>query len=59
LRELAKVDELQVAIVEYRFFIGLTIEETATVMGLAQRKVEREGKAAEAWLKLYMTPSNE
>lgn len=55
--ELAKEDEQQVAIIEYHFFIGLSFEQTATVMGLSPRKVEREWKAAQTWLKLYMTPS--
>jgi RNA polymerase sigma factor (TIGR02999 family) len=57
LAELAKEDERQVAIIEYRFFIGLTIEETATVIGLSPRTVEREWKAAQAWLNRYMTTS--
>ena len=57
LAELAKEDERQVAIIEYRFFIGLSIEETATVMGLSPRTVVREWQAAQAWLKLYMTTS--
>jgi RNA polymerase sigma factor (TIGR02999 family) len=57
LAELANEDERQVAIIEYRFFIGLSIEETATVMGLSPRTVVREWQAAQAWLKLYMTTS--
>ncbi|HET6979310.1 MAG TPA: ECF-type sigma factor [Pyrinomonadaceae bacterium] len=57
LAKLAREDERQVAIIEYRFFIGLSIEETATVMGLSPRTVVREWTAAQAWLKLYMTKS--
>ena len=53
--DLATEDERQVAIVEYRFFIGLSIEETASVMGLSPRTVMREWQAARAWLNLYMT----
>lgn len=59
LAELAKQDERQAAIVEYRFFIGLSIEQTATVMDLSPRTVVREWKAAQAWLKLYMITSGD
>lgn len=57
LAELAKENERLVAVVEYRFFIGLSIDETAEVMGVASRTVERDWKYAQAWLKRYMTTS--
>ena len=57
LAELAKENERLVAVVEYRFFIGLSIDETAEVMGVAPRTVERDWKYAQAWLKRYMTTS--
>ena len=49
----------QAEVVEYRFFIGLSINETAEVMGLAPRTVERDWEFAQAWLQRYMTTSDQ
>ncbi len=38
-------------IVELRFFAGLTIEETAKVLGLSSRLVDKEWRFARAWLR--------
>jgi DNA-directed RNA polymerase specialized sigma24 family protein len=37
-------------IVELRFFGGLTIEETAAVLGVAHATVERQWTFAKTWL---------
>lgn len=50
LRHLAALDRQQAAIVELRFFAGLTIEETAEVLGLSARSVNREWLIAKGWL---------
>lgn len=50
LRELAEFDEQQSRIVELRFFGGLTIEETAHVVGISPATVKREWSLAKAWL---------
>ncbi len=50
LRRLAKLDLRQNQIVELRFFGGLTTEETAEVLGVSARTVEREWTLAKAWL---------
>ena len=50
LSELAKFDERQSKIVELRFFGGLTIEETASVMGISVATVKREWILARTWL---------
>ena len=42
-------------ITELRFFGGLTVEETAEVMGLAPVTVMREWRRAKAWLHTAMT----
>src|SRR5262249_25764742 len=47
---LANVDPQRSHIVELRFFGGLTIEETAQVMGVSTPTVERGWRAARAWL---------
>jgi RNA polymerase sigma factor (TIGR02999 family) len=50
LDRLARFDEDQRRIVELRFFAGLTVEETALVLGRSPRTVKREWQLARAWL---------
>jgi RNA polymerase sigma factor (TIGR02999 family) len=50
LDELAKMDPQQAKIVEFRFFGGLTIEETAHAMNISPSTVKLEWKIAKAWL---------
>ena len=51
LEALEKVDARKGRIVELRFFAGLTVEETATVMELSPQTVAREWTFAKAWLR--------
>jgi RNA polymerase sigma factor (TIGR02999 family) len=51
LTELAGLDPRQARIVELRFFGGLTIEETAEVVGVSHTIVERDWAMARAWLR--------
>lgn len=51
LRALHRVDPRQGSIVELRFYGGLTVEETAGVLGIAPITVKREWRVAKAWLK--------
>ena len=51
LDELAKMDSQQSRIVELKFFGGLSIEETAEVLGVSHATVERDWKMARAWLR--------
>jgi len=55
LKELAEFDEQQSRIVELRFFGGLTIEETAHVVGISPATVKREWAMAKAWLHRKLT----
>lgn len=50
LETLAKVDPQQSRIVELRFFGGLSIEDTANVLGISPATVKRDWAAARAWL---------
>jgi RNA polymerase sigma factor (TIGR02999 family) len=50
LNHLAKIDERKSRIVELRFFGGLSADETAQVLGLAEITVKREWLKAKAWL---------
>src|SRR6266545_164661 len=50
LTRLAEVDPAQARLVELRFFSGMTVEETAHVLGWSPRTVKREWRLAKAWL---------
>lgn len=50
LKRLAELDPDQARVVELRFFGGLTVEETAEVIGSSPRTVKREWRSARAWL---------
>jgi len=51
LEELAKFDARKGQIVELRFFGGLTIEETAEVLGVSPGTVSLDWTTAKAWLR--------
>jgi len=50
LRDLAALDERKSQIIELRFFGGLSMEETAEVMKISPSTVQRDWRAAKAWL---------
>jgi len=51
LARLAEHDADQARLVELRYFGGLTIEETADVLGVSPATVKRSWMVARAWLK--------
>lgn len=50
LRRLEALDIQQVKIVELRYIVGLSVEETAAALGLSERTVKRDAAMAKAWL---------
>ena len=50
LTRLAKKDKQQARIVELRYFSGLTIEETADILGISPATIKRDWKMTKAWL---------
>ena len=50
LNQLAQRDSQQSRIVELRFFAGLTVEETAAILGISPATVKRDWSLARAWL---------
>ena len=54
LNKLAAMDPQQSRLIKLRYFGGLSIEETAVVMGMSARTVDRIWVAARAWLRLEM-----
>jgi len=50
LGRLAELDPRRAAVVEHRYFAGLSIPETARILGVAPATVERDWRTARAWL---------
>ncbi len=55
LSDLAKLDGRKARVIELRFFGGLSVEETAQVLGISVATVGREQRFAEAWLHTQLT----
>ncbi len=54
LRALAEVDPRRAQVVELRFFGGLTVPEIAEATGASVATVERDWRAARAWLRVHL-----
>jgi RNA polymerase sigma factor (TIGR02999 family) len=50
LERLAVRDPRKAELVKHRYFVGLTLEETAAAMGISERTAKREWSYARAWL---------
>lgn len=57
--KLGRMHERLARIVDVRFFAGLTIEETAHVLGVSQSTVKTDWKFARAWLDMELAPGRE
>jgi RNA polymerase sigma factor (TIGR02999 family) len=51
LAELEKEDPLKAQIVNLRYFTGMSVRETAQVLGLSERTLHRHWRFIKAWLK--------
>jgi RNA polymerase sigma factor (TIGR02999 family) len=56
LNELRKIDERKCRIVELRYFLGCTVDETAEMLGLSKATVDRELKFARGWIQERLSP---
>ncbi len=56
LTRLTVEDEFVGKVVELRFFGGLSVEETAQVLKVPKRRVEREWTFGRAWLRTELGP---
>ncbi len=56
LERLAMLDARQARVVELRYFVGLSIEETAAVIGASVATVKRDWMVARAWLQRELSP---
>jgi RNA polymerase sigma factor (TIGR02999 family) len=59
LTELARRDERQARVVEYRYFGGLTVPEVAEVLGVSRSTVEDDWRMARAWLRVHLRETDE
>jgi len=50
LRELESLHSRQARVIELRFFAGLSVDETAEILGISPETVMRDWRAAKAWL---------
>jgi RNA polymerase sigma factor (TIGR02999 family) len=57
LTRLAQLDARQADVVELRYFGGLTIEETASFLGVSPKTVKRDWEMARAWLRAELRGS--
>ena len=57
LERLAEIDPQKSRLVELRFFGGLSVEETAEVLGVSAPTVKRQWRMAKAWLYGQVKPS--
>jgi len=54
LQSLAEVDKRKGRVIEMRYFGGLSVEETAAVLGVSENTVIRDWALAKAWLRREM-----
>jgi RNA polymerase sigma factor (TIGR02999 family) len=50
LGKLSDMDPRMVQVVELRFFAGLSVEDTAKILGISEKTVKTEWRMAKAWL---------
>jgi RNA polymerase sigma factor (TIGR02999 family) len=59
LKKLEAIDLEKSRMVELRFFTGLSVEETAQVMGMSSRTIKRQWRTARAWLRREIAASED
>jgi RNA polymerase sigma-70 factor (ECF subfamily) len=58
LNGLAAIDERQSLVVQLRFFVGLSVKETADVLGVSERTVKQDWTVAKLWLLRELSSGN-
>ncbi len=58
LEALEQFDPRKARVVELRFFVGLTVDETAEVLKISAESVARDWKLSRAWLMRAMNPKS-
>jgi RNA polymerase sigma factor (sigma-70 family) len=55
LDQLARLNARQASVVELRYFGGLSVDETAEVLGVAERTVKLDWAMAKGWMKSHLS----
>jgi RNA polymerase sigma factor (TIGR02999 family) len=55
---LAEIDERRAMIVELRFFGGMTVEEVAVALDVAERTIRKHWAATRLWLRKYLSDNS-
>jgi RNA polymerase sigma factor (TIGR02999 family) len=58
LQDLARISSRQARMIEYRFFGGLDVSDTAVLLGVSEATLLRDWRAAKAWLAARLTPEH-
>jgi RNA polymerase sigma-70 factor (ECF subfamily) len=58
LERLDRLDTQQARVAELRYFGGLSVEETAGVIGISARTVKRDCVMAKGWLRAQLAEAN-
>ena len=58
LKDLAAIDPRKSQIVELRYFGGMSVDETAEVLGLSPKTIMRDWSTAKAWLLRELSPES-
>ena len=58
LTKLAETRPRHVQVVTHRYFLGLSVKDTAEILGIAPRTVDADWKFAKAWLRRAISPTS-
>jgi RNA polymerase sigma factor (TIGR02999 family) len=54
--ELAQIDPRKARVIELRFFVGLSVEETGALLGISPQSVLRDWRLAKSWMARKLRP---
>ncbi len=57
LQQLERMDKRACMVVQFRFFLGMSLAEVAEALGISQKTVERDWRFARAWLRDRLKPT--
>ncbi len=55
LEELGKLSERQARVIDLRYFVGFSVEETAAALGVSDKTIKNDTQFAKAWLRRWLS----